>query len=350
MASAPAQSAPLRTELDGAAHEVHVLDLTGDEGPLSVAAEVARRLEGSPVAGSVVRTAVARTGRADPFELCQRVSGLSRDAVAVVVAPPRWGARRLAPGPTIDGRPVFLVQAGRVADLPPITPGPDPAVPWVVAAMAKDAFLRPTEHWATTLTAGGRRVRDLRADRARREDLVHAVHVGPGVVLYAGHGRARGWGGYQALRWEHLERLPGVPGRPAGVVIAFACDTLSRPRGRVPFGRRVVQGGVATAYLGAAGPLVTQEAEALGECIIEVLSSREFRTVAELVRAIGQQVGEQGAVARAWAAFRLVGDGTAQLAVGVPDAPQAGTVPRRVGRVPTQVTGKQQSGSVDGSQ
>lgn len=333
MASAPAQSAPLRTALDGAAHEVHVLDLTGDEGPLSVAAEVARRLARSPVAASVVRTAVAQTGRADPFRLRERVSGLSRDAVAVVVAPPRWGARRLAPGPTIDGRPVFLVQAGRVTDLPPITPGPDPAVPWVVAAMAKDAFLRPTEHWAATLTAGGRRVRDLRADRARREDLVDAVHGGPGVVLYAGHGRARGWGGYQALRWEHLERLPGVPRRPAGVVIAFACDTLSRPHGRVPFGRRVVQGGVATAYLGAAGPLVTQGAEALGECVVGVLSGGQFRTVAELVRAIGEQVGERGSAARAWAAFRLVGDGTALLAGTVPDAPSAEAVaPRRAHR------------------
>lgn len=232
----------------------------------------------------------------------------------MVVAPPRWGARRLIPGPTIGGRPVFLVQADRATDLPPDTLGPDSAAPWVVAAMAKDAFLRPTEHWAATLASGDRRVLDLRADRARREDLVCAMHAGPGVVLYAGHGRARGWGGYQALRWEHLELVPGTPGRPVGVVIAFACDTLSRPRGRVPFGHRVVQGGVASAYLGASGPLVTQDAEALGECVVGVLRSGEFGTVAELVRAVGKEVGERGAAARAWAAFRLLGDGTARVA------------------------------------
>ena len=168
-------------------------------------------------AGSTVRLAVvvvaptpARVAAA--AALAEQVGGVLATSVdeveaeaVVLVAPRSRGVRRLAAGPVVGGRPVGVVQLDGVDDLPARQAQPDPAAPWVVAAMSKNVFLGPTERWASRLADAHATV-DLRADRARRDDLVHALHAGPGVVLYAGHGSPRGWAGYQALRIAHLER------------------------------------------------------------------------------------------------------------------------------------------------
>lgn len=275
------------------------------------AESTARRLAGSPRVAEVGRvTLTRRDRRRDPFGLAERVPGLGADVVILVVGA-RWGCRRLLPAPVVAGC-VLALGRGQVGAGPLPVGGPrataPPEAPWVVAAMAKDEFLAPTAHWASTLIAGGIPTLDLRADRARRSDLVTALGRGPGVVLYAGHGRARGWSGYQGLRWKHLESaLPAGSG--AGLVIAFACDTLKRTRSRVPFGSRLVAGGVARAYLGVPGSIRTRDAEALGELVVGTLASGAHPTPAHLVRAVDDAVRAGPAAAqRAWRSFRIVGD------------------------------------------
>jgi len=291
-----------------------VAALGNDPGTGRAAWELSRRLGArSGVAPVVPVEMFPRDGpRRDPFGVRCRVARLDAEAV-VVVAPTRWGPRRVVPAAVVGGRPVGLVQADGPGDLPPERPvAASAAAPWLVTAMGKDVFLEPTEHWAETLNSAGRRARDLRADRARRDDLVAALRSGPGVVLYAGHGRTRGWSGYQGLRWRHL-RPEGDTARPAGVMVAFACDTLKRSRSRVAFGSRLVASGVARAYLGAVGSIRTADAEVLSELVVRHLAWGAIPTVAELVRSVGEAVADEPSARAAWRSFRLLGDPSTRL-------------------------------------
>jgi hypothetical protein len=297
----------------------------------------------------------------DPYRLADRLPRLDADAI-VLVAPRRRGPRRLAPGPVVAGMPVAIVQADRPSDLPRALAPPDPDAPWVMAAMAKNVFLDATAHWADTLASGGRSVVDLRADRARRDDLVDGLAAGPRVVLYAGHGRARGWAGYQALRLHHLapaddgagtdphpgtersghgthtgggrgdrfavsdpaavavtagrgrpDRMPGSrptdgePFRSVGLVMAFACGTLGRAHGRWPFGASLVEAGLVRSYLGPASSVRTADARALADIVVDLLADTRPATVADLVKAIDQAATDVSPARRAWRTFRLVG-------------------------------------------
>lgn len=294
--------------------------------------------------------------RRDPYRLADRLPRLDADAV-VVVAPRRRGARGLAAGPIVAGMPVAIVQADRPSDLPRAVAPSDPDAPWVMAAMAKNVFLDASEHWAATLASGGRRVVDLRADRARRDDLVVGLGAGPGVVLYAGHGRARGWAGYQALRLHHLTatddregtvaapagstfadgggdtRLDvsdpaavavtaghgptglvprprpagSPPARAVGLVMAFACGTLGRSRGRWPFGAGLVDAGLVRSYLAPASSVRTSDARALADIVVDLLADTRPATVADLVTAIDDAIMDVPPARCAWRTFRLVG-------------------------------------------
>jgi hypothetical protein len=269
----------------------------------------------------------------DPYRLADRLPRLDADAV-VVVAPRRRGPRGLAPGPVVAGVPVAIVQADQPSDLPRALPPSDPDAPWVMAAMAKNVFLDATTHWADTLASGGRNVVDLRADRARRDDLVDGLAAGPRVVLYAGHGRARGWAGYQALRLHHLgdrfavsdpavvavtaghgppDRMPGrrptngEPFRSVGLVMAFACGTLGRGRGRWPFGAGLVDAGLVRSYLGPASSVRTADAQALADVVVDLLAETRPAIVADLVAAIDHATTGVPPARRAWRTFRLMG-------------------------------------------
>jgi len=294
---------------------------------------VLRRLTARDDAPEVRERVLVRDGPAgDPFRLRAHLAG-APGGPALLVAPRRWGPRRLAPAPVVEGSPVGLLLADGAAHLPPELPlsGPTrPTPPWVVAAMAKDVFLRPTQGWADTLNRAGRPTLDLRADRARRPELAAALRAGPGVVLYAGHGRNRGWGGYQGLRLHHLVHpapadSPAIPApAPAGLVIAFACDTLKRSRSRDAFGSGLVEAGCTRAYLGAVGALRTSDAEALAEVVIHLLATGVHPTAGSLLQGIEAAVGGTGAPRRAWRHFRLMGDPSAPLH---PPGPVAERIP-----------------------
>ncbi len=286
-----------------------VLD-PGGEGPTGSA---------GPVAVVVVGPTPARLNAA--AALAERLGGVVTTAVdevpsdaeaVLLVAPRSRGARGLVRGPVVGGRPVAIVQVDDVDDLPVTSLDPDPVAPWVVAAMAKNVFLGPTEQWAARLAAGHATV-DLRADRARRTDLVDALQAGPGVVLYAGHGSPRGWAGYQSMRIGHLEPADAVAGRPAGLVMAFACQTLARPRGRWPFGAQLVERGLVRSYLAPAMSVFTADAEDLADLVVDLLAQRRVHTVTQLMVEVERAVVDRPAARRAWATFRLVGDPTTAI-------------------------------------
>jgi len=264
--------------------------------------------------------------RNDPYRLADHLRALCVDA-AIFVAPRRRGSRRLLPGPVVEGVPVGIVQADSVDHLAHVSgpavgdSGPDPHAPWVIAAMAKNVFLDATDDWAERLGEVHDAI-DLRADRARRVDLLDGLAGGPGVVLYAGHGSPRGWAGYQALRLEHVT---GVDGSSAGLIMAFACKTLARHRQRWPFGSSLVETGAARAYLAPATTVMTADAEQLAEIVVDLLIEMGSRSdigarVCDLVRLIEQRCRHDAAACRAWATFRLIGDPLAPLGLALSPA------------------------------
>jgi hypothetical protein len=148
---------------------------------------------------------------------------------------------------------------------------------------------------------------DWRADRLSRSSLAARLATGPAFALYVGHGRARGWSGYQAFRWCDVAAEPQC--HPSGTVVALACDTLTRHRMVVPFGVRLVGTGRACAYLGVAASLPTTVAETLARVAADCLVADAPRTVGDLLRAVDARLVRDGEVAarRALSGFRLVG-------------------------------------------
>ncbi|MGB3800128.1 MAG: hypothetical protein WA952_09965 [Lewinella sp.] len=121
----------------------------------------------------------------------------------------------------------------------------------VVLAMWKETYLRRAADLCAALTHayGAAGVRNWSADRVGRNDLVRRLAGGPiPLAFYLGHGRPRGWSGYRGLRYRHLAAVPGgtVPG--IGALISLSCSTLD-------FGKQLIDGGRAGAFLGAAVPL-----------------------------------------------------------------------------------------------
>lgn len=186
----------------------------------------------------------------------------------------------------------------------------------LVCAMGKDVYLDIAERWIEVLRAAGRRVLDLRASVVGRAGLLDALDTGPALVLYAGHGRARGWAGYQTVRWEHLAGRP--PGRPAGLVVALACDTLAASEaGTMPFGERLVREGRAAAYIGAVAPMRICDGTALGDRLVAEVATGGSPDAATLLDALSDAIQreEDAAAARALATLRLVGDPVTPLPI-----------------------------------
>lgn len=176
--------------------------------------------------------------------------------------------------------------------------------------MGKDVYLDAAGRWITLLRQRrpDLRVRDLRASKVGRAELVAALLRGPQLVVYLGHGRARGWSGYQGVRWHHLDT--SAPIQPVGVVIALACDTLAPGRDGIGFGERWVRSGRASAYVGAAGSIDIADGLALSARLVERLASGRDSDIGALLAAIA----DNGQSSRALARLRLVGDPRARLA------------------------------------
>ncbi len=286
---------------------------------------------GPPVVAAFAARGVAARARllpeprgrgADPYDLEGMLRAEDRRPEGlVVVVPRRRGPRGLAPGPVVGGVPVGIVPAGGAADVGPWlaavaeAPGPDGA--WGALAMGQDRYLELSGRmlgWMRDARADGGAA-DWSAAAISRRELCARLAAGPRLVVYVGHGRAAGWSGYQALRWRHVEAE--APFRPCGSVVAFACDTLTRPRGTPAFGARWIDAGRAQAYLGAAAPIRTDEATRLAEAFGALLATGRHATLGGLLRELDAELSRSAALAgarRAFRAFRLMGDPLARLA------------------------------------
>ena len=95
--------------------------------------------------------------------------------------------------------------------------------------------------------------------------------------------------------------------------MAFACQTLARPRSRWPFGAQLVERGLVRSYLAPATSVFTADAEELADLVVDLLSQRRVTTVAQLMTEVERGVADRPAARRAWSTFRLVGDPTTPI-------------------------------------
>lgn len=251
--------------------------------------------------------------RRDPYGVAARAATPPARDGLLLVAPTNRGPRRLVPGPLAGGVPVGVVQADAPADLAAWLAAVRASAPAAaepprraVLAMGKDRFLELGGEVLARLADAGEPI-DWRADRVSRTGLAARLATGPTLALYLGHGRARGWSGYQAFRWGEIETEPQI--RPTGTVVALACDTLTRHRMAVPFGVRLVAAGRACSYLGAAASVRTTAAETLARTLADCLAEDTPATVGDLLRGVSTRLERAGetAVRRDLSRFRLVG-------------------------------------------
>jgi hypothetical protein len=248
---------------------------------------------------------------ADVYRIEERLrDGELGDPDLVLVVTPRSRSPRSAAPPAVVGSTtVALVQANRPADLDGwfaarrALATAERTV--AVCGMGKRLFMEVGDRWLRGLRCRGWPVDDWRARRISKAELCERLARGPGIVVYAGHGRARGWSGYQALRWPHIEAVPA--GRPCGLVIALACDTLTRQRGVIAFGSRWVASGRGGAYVGWCGPLQIEPGLAIADRMCDVLASGAVATPSALLR-LTAQATTSDAEARELRRLRLIGD------------------------------------------
>ena len=191
----------------------------------------------------------------DPYNIiaiAEEFSGKS-DGVILVV-PKQSSPRRVLPAPVLCGLPVGLLLSDHPSDL----------ACWL-HALSKEESRNSTsavlsmnassyEHrgrlfasWLRSVECG--RTVTWFSDTVTRKELCKRLAKGLNIVVYVGHGRARGLSGYMGLRWRHVVEVP--KGIPVGAFICFACDTVKRERGCIPFGCKWVMAGRALAYVGS---------------------------------------------------------------------------------------------------
>jgi hypothetical protein len=252
----------------------------------------------------VVRPPARRSGD-DPYGVRSVVAEVDPDAVLLVV-PPDERLAAAVPGPVVDGVPVGVVLGGDAAAAwrSTVLGGARPAAAWGVLAMGTDRYLDAAGDLHARLAAGRAAppVYDWRASRVDRVRLCEWLATGPSLCVYVGHGRARGWGGYQGCDWTDVDRV--ARRRPAGAVVSLACGTL-RAGDDQPFGVRFVCAGRALSYLGCPGDVTVDAVVALTDALGAALVEGPPATVGDLLVTLDDRV--EGATAAALRTFRLVG-------------------------------------------
>lgn len=234
-----------------------------------------------------------------------------RDAAALLAAPARHlpagaagvlvvGDRRRSPGTMLPG--LFLRDAaGRavpVGWLPDVgaalatyaaaavrvlaRSGSDQSL--VVLGQWEDRFLRSALRAVRWAGQHGReeQVMHWTADRLSRPDMLAGLRLGPALAIYFGHGRARGWAGYQGVRAENFaDPWP----EPIAALLALCCENASRHHTGLSFSERVVLAGACGAMLAAVTKTRHEDNRRWGPALCEAWTAAAAPSLAKLVAA-----------------------------------------------------------------
>lgn len=210
----------------------------------------------------------------------------------MLVSPKRRSARRAIPAPVVEGIPVGLLPSDRPEDLAPwlsALQNQESGTPtWAVMAMWRQSYLSLGRRFVGWLRgANADHVDAWFADQVSREEVCRRLASGPRIALYVGHGRSRGLSGYRGLRWHHVAAVPQTAA--CGTVMCFACETLKRDRGAIPFGYRWVTAGRAAAYFGSVDAVSVKANLMLANKMGSVFARKRARTVGELLTLVDRE-------------------------------------------------------------
>ena len=142
------------------------------------------------------------------------------------------------------------------------------------------------------------------AERLVQMDMLHALRCGPGLAIYFGHGRPRGWAGYHGIRAQHLGEALG---EPLGAILSLTCHTANRWQVALSFAEEMVLSGLCAASLGATAKTVHLDNGCLINNLCSKLSDTAVATLGELLLATPLND------AQAFGTYRVIGDPLAPL-------------------------------------
>jgi hypothetical protein len=147
-------------------------------------------------------------------------------------------------------------------------------------------------------------------ERIVRPNLLQALRCGPGLAIYFGHGRPRGWAGYHGLRAHHLA---DALEEPLGAVLSLTCHTANRFKVGLSFAEEMVLSGFCAGALGATRKTVHLSNGFLAHKLCRAVSATAVASLAELL--LAAELTE----AEAHGSYRIIGDPLAPL-IGAPDS------------------------------
>lgn len=266
-----------------------------------------------------LRRLAPQPSQKDPYNLTEITHSLSSSHDSILlVAPRRRSPSRLIPSPVLNAVPIGIVQADLPIQLGPWLHALSAAqttqnATWAVLAMWKDIYLTWGRYCAHVMKKGASNgkisVQQWFADMVSREDLCRRLAEGPQVVVYIGHGRARGWSGYRGVRWKHIEAAELR--KPCAVLISFACDTLKRKRGIFPFGCQWVSEGRACSYVGSVNNVSYEDNAAYGYQLTLTVAKGHCQTIGQLLQETWTHLAQDADMTKAMRAFlsyRLIGN------------------------------------------
>lgn len=172
----------------------------------------------------------------------------------------------------------------------------------VVLGQWEDRFLRSSLRAVRWAGQHGRaeQVMHWTADRLSRPDMLAGLRLGPALAIYFGHGRARGWAGYQGVR---AEDFTGPWLEPVGALLALCCENASRHRTGLSFAERVVLAGACGAMLAAVTKTRHEYNRRWGPALCEAWTASSAPSLAELVA-----TAETLAAVKGETPYRFIGD------------------------------------------
>lgn len=239
-------------------------------------------------------------------------------AAAVLVAGPRGRSpRQTLPGLFLHDADGCRVPVGLLPDVgaelvryacaaATVLARPATNGPLIVLGQWEDRFLRVGLRTARWFDRHGAGVAAFQwtAERITRMDMIAGLGCGPGVALYFGHGRPRGWAGYHGVRNEHF---PDPWPEPIGALVSLCCGIASRWRTSLSFAETLALRGIFAGGLAAVTKTRHDHNRRLGPALCEVLTGRCVRTLSEWILALPESD---------WARtpYRFIGDPAAPLA------------------------------------
>jgi hypothetical protein len=142
------------------------------------------------------------------------------------------------------------------------------------------------------------------AERLVQTDMLRGLRCGPGLAIYFGHGRPRGWAGYHGIRAQHLSESLG---EPLGAILSITCHTANRWKVPVSFAEEMVLSGLCAASLGATSKTVHLDNGCLTNNLCSTLTDHSLVTLGELLLAARLGNGH------AFGTYRIIGDPFAPL-------------------------------------